>query len=102
MVAIGAVYDICAIIAPTPIERAQAMTATNGNLTPRQERFCQEYAIDLTEEPENGAYDVIVIAVGHDQFKAMGADGIRAFGKPNSLVYDIKYVLPAEASDERL
>jgi UDP-N-acetyl-D-galactosamine dehydrogenase len=62
----------------------------------------EEYAIELTEEPVNGAYDVIVIAVGHDQFKALGEDGIRAFGKPNSLVYDIKYVLPAEASDERL
>jgi UDP-N-acetyl-D-galactosamine dehydrogenase len=62
----------------------------------------EEYAIELTEEPENGAYDVIVIAVGHDQFKALGEQGIRAFGKPNSLVYDIKYVLPAEASDERL
>ncbi len=47
MVAIGAVYDVCAIIAPTPIARAQAMSATNGDLTPRQERFCQEYTIDL-------------------------------------------------------
>ena len=47
MVAIGAVYDVCAIIAPTPIARAQAMSATNGDLTPRQERFCQEYTIDV-------------------------------------------------------
>ncbi len=62
----------------------------------------EEYSIDLTEHPENGAYDVIVIAVGHEQFKALGEKGIRAFGKPNSVIYDIKYVLPAEASDERL
>ena len=41
MVTIGAVYDVCAIIAPTPIERAQAMTATNGGLNPRQQRFCE-------------------------------------------------------------
>ena len=47
MVTIGAVYDVCAMIAPIPIARAQAMSATNGDLTPRQERFCQECAIDL-------------------------------------------------------
>lgn len=62
----------------------------------------EEYAIDMVQEPEHGAYDVVVIAVGHEQFKALGAQGIRAFGKPTSLVYDIKYVLPASASDKRL
>ena len=61
-----------------------------------------EYGLSLVEKPERGAYDVVVIAVGHEQFKALGAKGIRAFGKPESLVYDIKYVLPADASDERL
>lgn len=60
------------------------------------------YDIDLVHEPENGKYDVVVIAVAHDQFKSMGAEGIRALGKTNSLVYDIKYVLPAEDSDDRL
>ncbi len=47
MVAIGAVYDICAIIAPTPIARAQAMTVTTDGLTAKQAQFCEEYAIDL-------------------------------------------------------
>ena len=62
----------------------------------------REYDIDLVQDPASGAYDVIVIAVGHDQFKALGEKGLRAFGKAESLVYDIKYVLPAHASDERL
>ena len=61
-----------------------------------------EYGLLLLEEPEQGAYDVVVIAVGHEQFKALGEKGIRAFGKAGALVYDIKYVLPAGASDERL
>ena len=60
------------------------------------------YGLALVNEPEQGAYDVVVIAVGHEQFKALGETGIRAFGKPSSLVYDIKYVLPADASDDRL
>jgi UDP-N-acetyl-D-galactosamine dehydrogenase len=61
-----------------------------------------EYGIELVAEPKQGDYDVVVIAVGHRQFKELGADGIRAFGKPISLVYDIKYVLPPEATDDRL
>ena len=44
----------------------------------------------------------MVIAVAHSQFRNLGADGIRAFGKPECVVYDVKYVLPAEASDDRL
>jgi UDP-N-acetyl-D-galactosamine dehydrogenase len=61
-----------------------------------------EYGIDLVRDPEAGAYDAILIAVGHRQFAELGADGIRRFGKPSSLVYDIKYVLPQGAADDRL
>ena len=62
----------------------------------------EEYGIDLVADPEKGAYDVIIIAVGHDQFKALGAEGIRAYGKDNSVLYDIKYVLPPDQVDDRL
>jgi UDP-N-acetyl-D-galactosamine dehydrogenase len=61
-----------------------------------------EYAIELTPEPENGAYDVVVIAVAHREFRQLGAEGIRALGKESSVIYDIKYVLPADAVDDRL
>ena len=61
-----------------------------------------EYNISLVQEPENSAYDVVVAAVAHTQFKALGEAGMRAYGKPDGLVYDIKYVLPADASDDRL
>jgi UDP-N-acetyl-D-galactosamine dehydrogenase len=61
-----------------------------------------EYGIDLVSAPKKGAYDVVVIAVAHDQFKALGEQGIRDFGKETSVVYDIKYVLPADAVDGRL
>jgi UDP-N-acetyl-D-galactosamine dehydrogenase len=40
--------------------------------------------------------------VGHRQFVALGAEGVRAYGKPDSVVYDVKYVLPREAVDGRL
>ena len=61
-----------------------------------------EYGIDVIPEPEKGAYDVIVVAVAHDEFRAMGEAGIRALGKDKSVVYDIKYVLPSAAVDDRL
>ena len=61
-----------------------------------------EYAITPVGQPKHGEYDAVVIAVGHREFVAMGAEGIRAFGKPTSVVYDVKYVLPREAVDGRL
>ena len=61
-----------------------------------------EYGIELVAEPAQGAYDVVVIAVAHDCFRELGEQGIKAFGSDNAVVYDIKYVLPAEAVDDRL
>jgi UDP-N-acetyl-D-glucosamine/UDP-N-acetyl-D-galactosamine dehydrogenase len=49
-----------------------------------------------------GSYDAIIIAVAHDQFKAMGAPALRALGKLEHVLFDLKYVLPADASDLRL
>ena len=62
----------------------------------------REYDIELTEEPVPGAYDVVVLAVAHEQFREMGEHGIKAYGKPESVFFDIKYLLPQGAADERL
>ncbi|MCK9510571.1 MAG: Vi polysaccharide biosynthesis UDP-N-acetylglucosamine C-6 dehydrogenase TviB [Pigmentiphaga sp.] len=61
-----------------------------------------EYAITPLAQPEAGAYDGIIVAVAHQQFKAMGAQGIRALGKPEHVLYDLKYVLEASDADLRL
>jgi UDP-N-acetyl-D-galactosamine dehydrogenase len=61
-----------------------------------------EYAIQPIAQPQAGSYDAVIVAVGHREFVAMGAQGIRAFGKPESVVYDVKYVLPRDAVDGRL
>ena len=61
-----------------------------------------EYGLTLTDEPKAGDYDAMIIAVAHDQFKAMGAEKIRALGKTNSVLYDLKYVLPKESVCIRL
>jgi UDP-N-acetyl-D-galactosamine dehydrogenase len=61
-----------------------------------------EYGIGVIDEPVAGSYDVVVIAVAHEQFVALGASGIRGLGRPNVVIYDIKHVLPKEQSDGRL
>jgi UDP-N-acetyl-D-galactosamine dehydrogenase len=61
-----------------------------------------EYGIRLVNLPDAGTYDAILIAVAHHQFTAMGEKAIRALGKSEHVLYDLKYILPANASDLRL
>ena len=61
-----------------------------------------EYGITPVVRPQPGTYDGIIVAVAHHQFKSMGAAAIRALGKPNHVLYDLKYLLPAAESDLRL
>ncbi len=62
----------------------------------------REYGIELVAAPEPGTYDAIVLAVAHDVFRELGAAGIRAFGRPDHVLYDIKSVLPRADVDARL
>ncbi|MFV0281819.1 MAG: nucleotide sugar dehydrogenase [Rhodoblastus sp.] len=61
-----------------------------------------EYGLDLVAEVEPGVYDAIVLAVAHSQFSEMGADSIRALGKPGAVLFDVKGLLPKDVSDGRL
>jgi UDP-N-acetyl-D-galactosamine dehydrogenase len=61
-----------------------------------------EYKISLTDAPTPGTYDAIVLAVAHDEFRAMGAEKIRALGKSEHVLYDLKYLLKRDQSDIRL
>lgn len=61
-----------------------------------------EYGITPVASPEAGAYDGIILGVAHEQFVKMGAEAIRALGKPEHVLYDLKYVLSAEQADIRL
>jgi UDP-N-acetyl-D-galactosamine dehydrogenase len=62
-----------------------------------------EYGLQcLTQEPCKGEYAAIVLAVGHRQFMALGVDGIKAYGQPDAVVYDVKGILPMGEADGRL
>jgi UDP-N-acetyl-D-galactosamine dehydrogenase len=66
------------------------------------EESVHEYGIAPVGQPEPATYDGVILAVAHNEFRAMGAEGIRALGKPAHVLYDLKYVLAADAVDLRL
>lgn len=61
-----------------------------------------EYGIGPVQQPRVGAYDGIIIAVAHRQFKEMSQKALRSLGKPESVIFDLKYVLPMNSADIRL
>ncbi len=61
-----------------------------------------EFGLHLVQEPGQGEYDGIILAVAHDEFRAMSEEQIRALGRTGAVVYDLKYVLAPEQSDLRL
>ncbi len=62
----------------------------------------REYGLTPIKAPSANSYDAIILAVAHNEFKSMGADAIRALGKPQHILYDLKYVLSSAESDLRL
>ncbi len=62
----------------------------------------QEYGFNLVEDPAEKHYDGIVLAVAHDQFRRMGVDAIRNFGKHDHVLYDLKSLWAADEADLRL
>jgi len=62
----------------------------------------QEYGITAVQHPNSSVYDGIILAVAHHQFKEMGVNLIRSFGRATHVLYDLKYVYPLEVTDLRL
>jgi UDP-N-acetyl-D-galactosamine dehydrogenase len=61
-----------------------------------------EYGITPITKLHIGKYDATILAVAHKQFREIGAPAIRSLGKPNAIIYDLKYVLTASEVDLRL
>ena len=62
----------------------------------------EEYGVELITEPEPGAYDALILAVAHNDFRKLGAAGVRAFGKPRHVLFDVKYLFGKDEVDGRL
>ncbi|MFO1378546.1 MAG: Vi polysaccharide biosynthesis UDP-N-acetylglucosamine C-6 dehydrogenase TviB [Steroidobacteraceae bacterium] len=61
-----------------------------------------EYGIRPVKSARRGAYDAVVAAVAHRQFRELGAAGARRYGRPRHVLYDIKYVFGRNEVDGRL
>lgn len=57
---------------------------------------------ELISEPQPQSYDAIVLAVAHDQFKAMGPAYIKSLMRENGVLFDLKYIFASTESDLRL
>jgi len=66
------------------------------------EEALREYGIKPIEKPIKGKYDAILLAVAHNEFKELTSKQIRAYGKDNHVLYDIKYLLNVDEVDGRL
>ena len=63
----------------------------------------KEYGLTtLSAVPQQGIYDAIVLAVGHRDFAAMGADAVRSYGKAGAVFFDAKGVFDKHQSDGRI
>ncbi len=62
----------------------------------------REYGLEVISRPDDGCYDAIVLAVAHREFEEMGSASVRALGKANHVLYEVKYVFPSAEVDGRL
>lgn len=61
-----------------------------------------EYGVVVSNRPTHENYDAIILAVGHNEFKQMGVEAIRALANDTHVLYDLKYVLDKNDVDMRL
>jgi len=63
----------------------------------------EETGLDcLDKAPADNTYDAVVVAVGHREFAGIGADGVRAFGRQNAILYDVKGIFGKDEAEGRL
>ena len=62
----------------------------------------REYNVTPISKPAVNNYDGIILAVAHNEFVELGVDQIRAFGKNEHVLYDLKYIFTKEDTDIRL
>ncbi len=62
----------------------------------------QEYDLSLQNHLEESAYDALVLAVAHNQFRAMTIQDFKKLVKPKSVIFDVKNILPAHEVDGTL
>lgn len=58
-----------------------------------------EYGVETTNELPKEKFDAVILGVAHNEFKTLD---VPVLGKENSVVYDVKWLLPTDQPDGRL
>ena len=61
-----------------------------------------EYGLRPVSKLRPNYYDLVVLAVAHEQFRKLGSAAIRKLCRKNHVLYDIKHTFPAAEVDARL
>jgi len=61
-----------------------------------------EFGINLISSIKERHYDAIVVAVAHNNFKEMGLEKIKSFGKKSCVFFDVKAIFPNHSNHLRL
>lgn len=67
-----------------------------------KKKVFDEYSVNLINKPKNAKYDLIVLAVSHDEFKRLSLQNIKNFGKKDCLIYDVKHLFNSKELKFRL
>lgn len=66
------------------------------------EKVIEEYGLAPINELKFNQYDAIILAVAHNQFKAMTSLDFKNLGKEKHVLYDLKYILDKSETNIRL
>ena len=63
------------------------------------EHVKKEYGLEITNQQPAEQFDVVILAVAHEEFARMN---VKAFAKDKNVIFDVKGVLPRDIIDGRL
>lgn len=66
-----------------------------------KEEAMEEYGLNLVNEPSKD-YEAVIVAVAHNEFIELGAEGVRKLLKKDGLLFDLKSLFDKNESDIRL
>lgn len=66
-----------------------------------KEEAMEEYGLNLVNEPSKD-YEAIIVAVAHNEFIELGAEGVRKLLKKDGLLFDLKSLFDKNESNIRL
>ncbi|MCA0919165.1 nucleotide sugar dehydrogenase [Pseudooceanicola nanhaiensis] len=86
------------------VDELQEFSVTAEVYDPRAsvEAIREYYGIEALDALPEGPFDAVVLAVAHAEFRALGAQGVRALLGDKGLVYDVKGLFDRSEAELRL